>query len=109
MRIKIVGDDSISRQACTYAEYRLFAAVSQVLDTGRVRNATLALRRATSKRRCDGVACTVEIELDGGEVMRIRTFGEHPYAAINRAVERVRLDSPAEPLDHWQRERAVSE
>jgi ribosome-associated translation inhibitor RaiA len=92
MRIKIVGDDSISRQARAYAEYRLFAALSQVLDTGRVHNASLVLGRAKSTRRCDGVLCTVTVELNGGAVTRLRTLGEHPYAAINRAVERIRLN-----------------
>jgi hypothetical protein len=62
MRIEIIGDESISRQACTYAEYRLFAALSQVLDTNRVRNASLVLRRAKSRRHCDGVVCTVAVE-----------------------------------------------
>ena len=64
MRIKIIGDDSISRQACTYAQYRLFAALSQVLDTGRVRSASLVLRRSKSRRHRDGVMCTVTVELN---------------------------------------------
>ena len=93
MRIKIIGDESISRQACTYAEYRLFAALSQVLDTGRVRNASLVLRRTKSRRHGDRVMCSVTVELDGGDVMRLRTIGEHPYAAINRTVERFRRHS----------------
>ena len=98
MRIEIIGDDSISRQARTYAEYRLFAALSQVLDTSRVTSALLVLRRAKSTRRCDSVVCTVTVELNGGEVARLRAFGEHPYAAINRAVERLRLN--AWPVAH---------
>lgn len=93
MRIDIVGDDSISRQARAYAEYRLFAALSQVFDTSRVRRASLVLRRAKSRRHGDGVVCTVIVELKGGEVTRFRTFGDHPYAAINRAVERLRLNA----------------
>lgn len=92
MRIKVVGDDSISRQARTYAEYRLFAALSQVLDTGQVKNASLVLRRAKS-RHGDGVVCTVAVELNDGETTRLRTFGAHPYAAINRAAERFRRNS----------------
>ena len=90
MRIKVIGDDSISPQTRAYAEYRLFAALTQVLDAGRVQNASLVLGRAKSRRRCDGVVCTVTVELRGGDVTRLRTFGEHPYAAINRAVERFR-------------------
>jgi hypothetical protein len=109
MRIKIIGDESISRQACTYAEYRLLAALSQVLDTNRVRNASLVLRRAKSRRHCDGVVCTVTVELNGGEVTRLRTFGEHPYAAINRAVERFRRDSPPERHDPSHGEMVATE
>jgi len=96
MRIKITGDESISRQACTYAEYRLFSALSEVLDTGRVRNASLVLRRTKSRGQGDRVMCTVTVELDGGEVTRLSTVGGHPYAAINRAVERFRRHSRPE-------------
>ena len=98
MRIEITGDDSISRQARTYAEYRLFGALSQAVDTRRVRSASLVLRRTKSKRQCDGVLCTVTIELNDGEVSRLRAAGDHPYAAINRAVERLRLNSS--PVRH---------
>jgi len=97
MRIEVVGDDSISRQACTYAEYRLFAALSQVLDTSRVRTASLGLRRAKSRPRCDRVVCTVRVELRNGEGVRVRAYGDHPYAAINRAVARIRLPRPDSP------------
>ena len=95
MRIEVVGDESISRQARTYAEYRLFAALSQVLNTGRVRNASLVLLRSKSMRHCD-LTCTVTVELNDGGLTRLRAFGEHPYAAINRAVERLRHKLQAE-------------
>jgi hypothetical protein len=94
MRIEIIGDDSISRQARTYAEYRLFAALSQTVDTRRVRSASLVLRSAKSRRHGAGVFCTVTIELDDGEVSRLRAYGDHPYAAINRGVERLRESPP---------------
>jgi ribosome-associated translation inhibitor RaiA len=90
MRIDVIGDDSISRQARTYGEYRLFAALSAVVDTRRVRSASLVLRHTKSRRHCKAVLCTVTVELNGGEVARLRASGDHPYAAINRAVERVR-------------------
>jgi ribosome-associated translation inhibitor RaiA len=109
MRIKIIGDESISRQACTYAEYRLFAALSQVLDTNQVRNASLVLRRAKSRRRSEGVVCTLTVELNDGDVTRLRTFGEHPYAAINRAVERFRRNSPPERQNPSDREMVVTD
>jgi ribosome-associated translation inhibitor RaiA len=92
MRIETSGDASISGQARTYAEYRLFAALSQTFDTRRVRKASLAVRRGT--RRCaSGVVCAVSIEWDTGGVTRLRTVGEHPYAAINRAIERLRTSA----------------
>ena len=109
IRIKVLGDDSISRQACTYAEYRLFAAVSQGLDTGRVRKASLVLRRAKSRRHCDGVVCTMTVELNSGKVTRLRTFGEHPYAAINRAIERFRLTAQSQRLESSHREMVATE
>ena len=93
MRIEILGEDSISRQARTYAEYRLFAALSQLVDTDRVRHARLTLRRTKHGRPCEEVSCTVRIDLNGEGVLRIRTSGDHPYAAINRAVERLRENS----------------
>ena len=93
MRIEIIGDDSVSFQARTYAEYRLFAALPQVVDTSQVRSASLLLRRAKSRRHCDGTVCTVLVELNTGEVARVRALGTHPYAAINRAVERLRLSA----------------
>jgi ribosome-associated translation inhibitor RaiA len=109
MRIEIVGDDSISRQARTYAEYRLFAALSQIVDTSRVRSASLVLRRAKPRRHCDGMLCTVTVELNNGDVTRLRVSGAHPYAAINRAVERLGLNSLPVPHDSSHREMVASE
>lgn len=97
MRIEVLGDDSISRQACTYAEYRLFAALSRAVDTSRVKNATVVLHRGKAGRRCDSVLCSVTIELDDGDVTRLLASGDHPYAAINSAVERLRLPAGREP------------
>ena len=109
MRIDIIGDDSISRQARTYAEYRLFAALSQVVNTSQVRRASLVLRRAKSSRHCGGVVCTVSVELNDGDVARLRASGDHPYAAINRAVERLRLHSWRARHDSSPREMAATE
>lgn len=109
MRIEITGDDSISPQARTYAEYRLFAALSQVVDTEQVVSASLVLRRAKNARDGDKVVCTVCVELHGGEVARLRASGEHPYAAINRAVERVRLSAWPGRHDPLRRQVAAAE
>jgi hypothetical protein len=90
MRIEVVGHDSISLQARIYAEYRLFAELSRVVDTNRVRHARLVLQRTKDGRMRDSVSCTVTVDIEGDDPRRIRTSGEHPYAAINRAVERLR-------------------
>ncbi len=89
MRIEIEGDGSIDSQARTYAEYRLFAALSQVVGIDRVRRAHLALRRVTHAHTGPAVTCTVTVDVGGNE-LRLRTTGGHPYAAINRAVEQLR-------------------
>ena len=96
MRIEVVGHDTISAQARTYAEYRLFAELSRVVDTNRVRHARLVLQRTKDERMRDSVSCAVTVDIEGTDPLRIRTSGTHPYAAINRAVERLRA-SP------WQR------
>jgi len=90
MRIHVIGENSISRQARTYAEYRLFAALSEATDTYRIRGAVLILGQTDDGRTGSRAHCAVSIETDRGERLRIRTRGEHPYAAINRAVERIR-------------------
>jgi ribosome-associated translation inhibitor RaiA len=90
MRIDVLAEDSIIQQARTYAEYRLFAALSEVVDTDRIRHARLILRRTKHKRGCEGASCTVTVNVEGDSVIRVRTHGAHPYAAINRAVERLR-------------------
>ena len=36
------------------------------------------------------IACTVTVLLEGADSIRIRAKGPHAYAAINRAVERIR-------------------
>ena len=90
MRIEVVGDDTISRQARTYAEYRLFAALSQVVDTNRVRHAQLTLRRVRPAGACDGISCTVIVHLEDTNELRFRVSADHPYAAVNRAVDRLR-------------------
>ena len=108
MRIEVVGEHSISQQARSYAEYRLFAVLSQVVDTGRVRHARLVLRRTKHRRDSEGVSCTVTIEIES-DIFRIRTTGDHPYAAINRAMERL-SDGRWPMTDHQPRpQRAAAE
>ena len=89
MRIEVVGADTISQQARTYAEYRVFAALTQVVNGEKVRRVRVALRPLDRGRGCDGIACTVTVSLEE-DFIRIRATGPHAYAAINRAVERIR-------------------
>ena len=97
MRIQIISDESINEQARTYAEYRLFAALAQVIDTSRVQQASLRLRRVTTRRPGHSVVCTIVIDLEDGDVIRLVASGEHPYAAINRGVDRLRRHVPPGP------------
>jgi len=89
MRIQVTGEDGIGPQARTYAEYRLFAALTQCTHTKRFRHAQVVLGHA-KQRGLDAVTCTVTVALDGTDTLRVRTAGDHPYAAINRAVDRIR-------------------
>src|SRR5689334_8730362 len=89
MRIEVLGYDTMSAQARTYAEYRLFAELSRVVDTTRVRHACLVLQRRDDDRAGESVSCTVSVDIDGCDPLRVQTSAAHPYAAINRAVERL--------------------
>ena len=109
MRIDVLGGHSISQQARSYAEYRLFAVLSQVVDTGRVRHARLVLRRNKHGRDSESVSCTVTIAIDRDDIFRIRTTGDHPYAAINHAVERLSDGRWPMTIDRPRRQRAAAE
>ena len=89
MRIEVVGRDTISQQARTYAEYRVFAALTHFANAEKVRRARVVLRPVEGGRGCDSVACTVTVALPGADSIRIRATGPHAYAALNRAVERI--------------------
>jgi hypothetical protein len=106
--MEIVSDDSISRQARTYAEYRLFAALSAV-GAEHIQSVSLALRRAGSGRRGEGVGCTIAITWTRGHIRRLRAFGAHPYAAINRAAERLEVKAGPVPEQASRRELVISE
>ncbi len=89
MHIEIIGEESFGPQVRTYAEYRLFAALSQVIDTNQVRHARLVLRHVKHGRHAGAISCDVTIEIRDSDVLRIKATGDHPYAAINRAMERI--------------------
>jgi len=87
IRIEVFGEESISAQARTYAEYRVFAALAPFAE--KVRSARVELRRIDRDRPCENVACAVTVVLDRSGLVRIRATGAHAYAAINLAVERL--------------------
>ena len=99
MRIHVLGEDAISPQARTYAEYRVFAALTQLAEREQVRHARVVLRSASRSGACEAVTCTVTVALDGQNSMRVRARGDHAYAAINRAVERIRAVSAPNHLE----------
>jgi ribosome-associated translation inhibitor RaiA len=89
VRIEVLGGDEISSQARAYAEYRVFAALTQISESQQVRGARVVLRSLNGRGNCDRVSCTVTVALDGLDPLRVRTIGAHAYAAINRAVDRI--------------------
>jgi len=99
MQIEVAGDRAISQQARTYAEYRVFAALTPLGDADGIRQVRVRLREVRPGRGCPGVACTVTIALQGSDAIRIRTIGPHAYAAINSAVDRLRANRPAATAD----------
>ena len=90
MQIEVIGGGTINRQARIYAEYRVFAALTQFADAEAVRRVRVVLRTTDRGRGCDRVACTVTVAAAGADSFRVRATGPHAYAAINRAVERIR-------------------
>jgi ribosome-associated translation inhibitor RaiA len=90
IQIEVLADEPISSQARTYAEYRVFAALTHLGEAQKVRRARVVLRPVSRPDGCQSVTCVVTIAMDGSEAVRVRTTGAHAYAAINRAVERIK-------------------
>jgi ribosome-associated translation inhibitor RaiA len=101
MRIEVIVDEPINPQARTYAEYRVFAALTQSGKGDQVRHVRVLLRPVRSGSNCDEIACTLTVTLAGSDSLRIRTMGRHAYAAINRAVERLRTHAPPTGPDQF--------
>ena len=99
MRIHVRGDDTISSQARTYAEYRVFSALTRRPRAEPVLGARVVIRRATSGGVPQAVTCTVSVAVAGASPRRVRGLGTHPYAAINRAVERLGGARPAPRIE----------
>jgi hypothetical protein len=83
-RIHVVGD-AIS-QARTYAEYRVFSALTR--HARRFRRARVVLR-ARNHATYPMVTCAVSVALEPSGLVRVRATEPHAYAAINRAIDRL--------------------
>lgn len=92
IRINVLGDDTIGPEALIYAEDRLGAALAELTDGEVVRHAGVILRRAKPYASSPRVTCIVNVGVGGASVLSIRTAADHPYAAVNRAVERLRSE-----------------
>jgi ribosome-associated translation inhibitor RaiA len=87
-RILIVGDDElVGAQARTYAEYRVFSALSR--HTRKFRRVRVVLRQTDGRGTCEMVVCGVTVALEPTGSVRVRVTAPHVYAAINRAVQRL--------------------
>ena len=88
IRIDIQAEEAISAQARRYAEYRVFSAVMPMARRVGVRHADVAIRQTSRRGACDGVECAITLTV-GDSAFRVRATGDHPYDAINRAVDRL--------------------
>jgi ribosome-associated translation inhibitor RaiA len=98
LHIDVEGDRTISSQARTYAEYRVFAALTRAAGTRNARSARVVLRHVDLDSEYSEVACLVTVRFDANTV-RVRAFGAHAYAAINGAVERLRAAPHADSAE----------
>jgi len=89
VRVEVLGGDAIGSQARAYAEYRVFAALTTITESQRVRRARVVLRSVNRGGSGDRVSCRVTVSLDGVDTFRVQATGAHAYAAINRAVDRI--------------------
>jgi ribosome-associated translation inhibitor RaiA len=88
MQIDVLSDETIGAQARTYAEYRVFAAVTRLVNRDAVRTAQIVLRHGGLEPAADGAECAITVSGEG-LMLRVRASDAHIYAAINRAVERL--------------------
>ena len=86
IRVEVVGeDDSSNSQTRTYAEYKVFAALTR--HTERIRSARVELRREERRGNCNSAACAVTLEPSGS--VRAHGVGPRAYAAVNQTVQRL--------------------
>lgn len=95
MQIEVVAEDAIGPQARVYAEYRLFATLSRIVDTGMVRHAQIVLRQVGRDSGGESILCSITVDTEGADPVTAHGSGHHPYAAINVAVDK--LGGPGTP------------
>jgi hypothetical protein len=100
-RILVICDPSISAQARTYAEYRLFATLARHVPG--FHRARVVLRGPDSPDGRDDARCSMSVALESRAAVHVRTAEPHVYAAINRAVDRLcgALESGRERRGHF--------
>jgi hypothetical protein len=113
-RIHVVADsEAIGSQARTYAEYRVFSALTR--HELKFRRARVRLRSSELGKTYDRAVCAVSVALEPAGSVRVRVTGPHVYAAINRAVERLgdalgARDEDAMRSNHeWSRTQVVDD
>ncbi|MEP7117572.1 MAG: hypothetical protein ABI880_08325 [Acidobacteriota bacterium] len=109
----VSGSESITAQARSYAEYRVFAVMAR--HAPRVRSVKVVLRYTEDGGARHQATCAVTVTLESASSFRIRGTGPHVYAAINRAVERFgialarRVEQPLLPVIEPSFRRSLSE
>jgi ribosome-associated translation inhibitor RaiA len=88
MRMPLTGNGVIiTDQLQTYAEYRLFTSIARYQALIHAINVTLGHDPGNRSR----YLCIVGVDLNSGEQIKIRSYGAHPNAAIDRAADRTSL------------------
>ena len=87
-RIHVLANaHAISAQARSYAEYRVFSALTR--HAIKFRRARVLLRTGEEPGARERVSCAISVAFDPSGSARVRVTGPHAYAAINRAVDRL--------------------
>ena len=88
MRVLLTAKDAvITDQLRTYVEYRLFTSLARHQAVIQGINVTIEHNSRNRSR----FLCIVAVDLGPREQIKIRAYGAHPNAAIDRAAERTSL------------------
>ena len=88
MRMPLTGKGVIiTDRLQTYVEYRLFTGIARYQNLIRRINVTLEHKRGNRGQ----FMCVVAVDMESSEQIKIRAYGAHPNAAIDRAADRTSL------------------